>query len=91
VKQAMKDNATVRATQNPLPSGEGAFRNPPLQGEVASVGGRWGITLSGDVSGFDVPSCDRDTPPSRKGAPPPLEGEDFNRDLVALPRRGGLI
>ena len=52
-------------------------QNPPLQGEVARAGGRRGVRVSGKVSGFGVHSADRDTPPSRKSAPPPLEGEDF--------------
>jgi hypothetical protein len=53
-------------------------QNPPLQGEVASEGGRRGITASGDVSGFGVPSGTWVTSPSRKSAPPPLEGEDLH-------------
>jgi hypothetical protein len=64
VKQAMKDCATVRAIQNSPPSGEGD--------RVAVEG----ITLSGDIFGFGVLSGVWVTPPSRKGAPPPLEGED---------------
>ena len=53
--------------------------NPPLQGEVPPARGRRGVAVSGEVSGFGVHSAGRDTPPSRKGAPPPLQGEDFGR------------
>jgi hypothetical protein len=51
--------------------------NPPFQGEVAPAGGRRGIPVSGEVPECGVRSASRNTPPTRKGAPPPLEGEDF--------------
>ena len=65
--------------------------NPPLQGEVPPARGRRGVAVSGEVSGFGVHSAGRDTPPSRKGAPPPLQGEDFRGVCRRLYRGGDYV
>jgi tRNA (guanine37-N1)-methyltransferase len=63
-------------------------QNPPLQEEVAPERGRRGIPVSKEGSEFGVRSAGCDTPPSRKSAPPPLEGEDFSLPILALTPRG---
>jgi hypothetical protein len=51
--------------------------DPSLEREMVAEGGQWSVSVSQDCSDRGILSGNGNTPPSRKSAPPPLDGEEL--------------